>query len=101
MTASYLQAASGGAPGPGSAGARTLRLILTRRDEILGRALFDVFPDNPADKHPTGTRNLRSSLERVRETKAADAMAVQKYDIRRPEAEGGGFEERRCTAASG
>jgi signal transduction histidine kinase len=71
-----------------------LRATKTRRDEILGRGLFDVFPDNPADEHATGTRNLRSSLERVRETKAADAMAVQKYDIRRPEAEGGGFEER-------
>jgi signal transduction histidine kinase len=71
-----------------------LRATKTRRDEILGRALFDVFPDHPADKHATGTRNLRSSLDRVRETKAADAMAVQKYDIRRPEAEGGGFEER-------
>ncbi len=67
---------------------------MTRREEILGRGLFDVFPDNPADPTATGVRNLRASLDRVRQNRAADAMAVQKYDIRRPEAEGGGFEER-------
>jgi signal transduction histidine kinase len=71
-----------------------LRATMTEREKILGRDLFDVFPDNPDDSDATGTRNLRASLERVRETKSADAMAVQKYDIRRPESEGGGFEER-------
>ena len=39
-------------------------------------------------------RNLKTSLERVLKSRAADTMAVQRYDIRRPEAEGGGFEER-------
>ena len=67
---------------------------MTRRDEIVGRGLFEVFPDNPGDPAATGVRNLRASLYRVLRHKAADAMAVQKYDIRRPEAEGGGFEER-------
>lgn len=67
---------------------------MTRRSEILGRYLFDVFPDNPEDAEATGVRNLRASLERVLATEAPDAMAVQKYDIRRPDAAGGGFEER-------
>ena len=58
------------------------------------RALFEVFPDNPDDPQATGTRNLRASLERVLRDRVADAMAVQKYDIPRPAAEGGGFEER-------
>jgi PAS domain S-box-containing protein len=71
-----------------------LRATMTRRDHILGRALFDVFPDNPDDPNATGVANLRASLGRVLACKRADAMAVQKYDIRRPEAEGGGFEER-------
>jgi signal transduction histidine kinase len=56
--------------------------------------LFDVFPDNPEDPYATGTRNLRASLETVLATRQPHAMPVQKYDIRRPEAEGGGFEER-------
>jgi signal transduction histidine kinase/ActR/RegA family two-component response regulator len=71
-----------------------LRATMTQRSAILGRHLFEVFPDNPDDAHATGVRNLRASLERVIATGAADAMAVQKYDIPRPEDEGGGFAER-------
>lgn len=71
-----------------------LRATMTTRGVILGKGLFQVFPDNPSDPAATGTRNLRASLERVVRDRAADAMAVQKYDIRKPESEGGGFEER-------
>jgi PAS domain S-box-containing protein len=71
-----------------------LRATMTKREEILERGLFDVFPDNPDDLTATGVSNLRSSLNRVIENRIADSMAVQKYDIRRPESEGGGFEER-------
>jgi PAS domain S-box-containing protein len=71
-----------------------LRATMTRREEILGREIFEVFPDNPDDPAATGVRNLRASLERVMQDRRADTMAVQKYDLRRPEPEGGGFEER-------
>jgi CheY-like chemotaxis protein len=71
-----------------------LKATMTRRDAILGQDIFEVFPDNPADPNATGTRNLRASLMRVLEQRRPDVMAVQKYDIRRPEMEGGGFEER-------
>lgn len=71
-----------------------LRATMTQREAILGRHLFEVFPDNPDDINASGARNLRASLERVIATGAPDAMAVQKYDIRRPDSEGGGFEER-------
>lgn len=71
-----------------------LRATMTRRDEILGRGIFDVFPDNPDDPGASGVSNLRASLERVRSALVPDTMAVQKYDIRRPDFEGGGFEER-------
>ena len=67
---------------------------MTQRQAILGRGIFEVFPDNPDDLTATGVSNLSASLERVLRNKAPDAMAVQKYDIRRPESEGGGFEER-------
>jgi len=68
-----------------------LRATMTSREAILGRELFEVFPDNPDDPAATGVANLRASLQRVVETRAPDAMAVQKYAIRRPT---GGFEDR-------
>ena len=71
-----------------------LRATMTRREEIIGREMFDVFPDNPADPHATGVRNLSASLHRVLGSGKPDAMPVQKYDVRKPEKEGGGFEER-------
>jgi PAS domain S-box-containing protein len=65
-----------------------------RRGEALGRGIFEVFPDNPDDPAATGVRNSVASFQRVLETRAADAMPVQRHDVRRPEEEGGGFEER-------
>src|SRR5216684_590175 len=35
-----------------------LRATMTKRAEILGRELCDVFPDNPDDPQATGVRNL-------------------------------------------
>jgi signal transduction histidine kinase/ActR/RegA family two-component response regulator len=71
-----------------------LRATMTQREEIVGRGIFEVFPDNPEDPEATGVRNLSASLERVKHTRTADTMAVQKYDIQRPDHEGGGFEVR-------
>jgi PAS domain S-box-containing protein len=71
-----------------------LRATMTERDEIIGRGLFDVFPDNPNDERPTGMTNLRESLQRVLTQRRTDTMPVQKYDIRRPARVGGGFVER-------
>lgn len=53
----------------------------TDRSAILGRALFEVFPDNPHDVDATGVSDLRSSLDRVLRDGAPDGMGVQKYDI--------------------
>lgn len=64
---------------------------LTERAQILGRAVFDVFPDNPNDPDAEGVRNLRVSLDRVLRERVTDAMPVQRYDVRRPDDE---FEER-------
>lgn len=71
-----------------------LRATYTRRQTIVGRPLFEVFPDNPEEPGASGTANLRASLERVIAGRCTDTMAVQKYDIRRPESSRGGFEER-------
>lgn len=68
-----------------------LKTTMTHRNEIIGRNLFEVFPDNPDDPDATGTSNLKASLNYVLQNKKAHTMAVQKYDIRRPD---GSFEER-------
>ena len=68
-----------------------LKATLTKREEIIGHGLFEVFPDNPDDPAATGVSNLHASLDRVRQTSAVDTMAIQKYDIKRPD---GTFEER-------
>lgn len=71
-----------------------LRATKTTREEIVGRGLFEVFPDDPDDLLATRTRNLAASLDRVLRSRSAEAMAIQKYAIPRPPSEGGGLEER-------
>ena len=68
-----------------------LKATMTKREDLLGRGIFEAFPDNPEDLAATGVSKLRASFERVLQTVAPDTMAIQKYDIRRPD---GTFEER-------
>ncbi|MFJ3829071.1 PP2C family protein-serine/threonine phosphatase [Streptomyces sp. NPDC090046] len=58
------------------------------REQLIGRYLFDVFPDNPTDDGATGMHNLRTSLERVAATGERDSMAVQRYDVEYPHGSG-------------
>lgn len=53
----------------------------TKRENIVGKGLFEVFPDNPNDTHVTGEKNLSASLMRVLQHKKIDFMKIQKYDI--------------------
>lgn len=62
-----------------------LKATMTKREEIIGRDLFDVFPDNPNDLQADGVSNLLASLNFVRNNKRIHKMAIQKYDIRRPD----------------
>jgi formate hydrogenlyase transcriptional activator len=71
-----------------------LRATMTKREDLLARGIFEIFPDNPNDPGATGVQNLRASLLKVVQNKVPDIMAVQKYDIRKPRAERGQFEER-------
>ncbi|WP_328775103.1 SpoIIE family protein phosphatase [Streptomyces goshikiensis] len=58
-----------------------LRISGRTRGLMVGRYLFDVFPDNPGDPAASGARNLRASLQRVLATGERDAMALQRYDV--------------------
>jgi PAS domain S-box-containing protein len=68
-----------------------LHATLTTRQQLLGLGLFEAFPDPPDEPNATGTRNLRASIVRAAATGQPDRMAVQHYDIRRPD---GSWEER-------
>lgn len=63
------------------------------REQIVGRFLFDVFPDRPGDPSADGVRNLSASLRRVVESGERDSMALQRYDVENPE-QPGTWEER-------
>ncbi|HEY0606214.1 MAG TPA: PAS domain-containing protein [Herpetosiphonaceae bacterium] len=69
------------------------RATMTTRTDLLGRPLFDVFPENPAEP-AAGMRDIRESLDRVRRNHTPDTIPLQRYDIRQPASEGGGYEER-------
>ncbi|HET7730050.1 MAG TPA: PAS domain-containing protein [Usitatibacter sp.] len=71
-----------------------LRATMTTREQIVGRPVFEVFPDNPEDPKARGEANLRASLARVIATGLTDVMPMHRYDVRRPAHLGGGFEER-------
>jgi signal transduction histidine kinase len=52
-----------------------------KRENVVGRGLFEVFPDNPNDPTASGVNDLRVSLDRVIQGKVPDVMSIQKYDI--------------------
>ena len=64
------------------------------REQILGRNLFVVFPDNPSDPGATSAGNLSASLKRVLANRRPDAMPIQKYNIPKHGSAEGEFEAR-------
>jgi PAS domain-containing protein len=54
------------------------------REELLGRYVFDAFPDDPSDPGASGVRDLTESLRRVLATGEPDALAFQPYDVAVP-----------------
>jgi serine phosphatase RsbU (regulator of sigma subunit)/anti-sigma regulatory factor (Ser/Thr protein kinase) len=74
--------------------ARYLDLTGRRREELVGRQLFECFPANPSD--PAGSRrvaNLGRSLRRVLRTGRPDRLPTHRYDVE--QAGGSGiFQER-------
>jgi PAS domain-containing protein len=78
-------------PGPGLHivdinGAYAEATFITRGD-VVGKSLFEIFPDNPDDALADGVSNLYASLRIVAQTSQPHAMAIQRYDIRDPKGE--------------
>lgn len=63
-----------------------LTVTQTKRIEIIGKPLFEVFPDNPKDILATGVSDLHTSLNQAIHNGTQDVMGVQRYDV--PEGNG-------------
>ncbi len=59
------------------------RATNTHRDDIIGRYVFDVLPDDP--NNPSGFKIWKKSLERVLETGEPDIMPIVKYSVKSDE----------------
>ena len=67
------------------------RATLSVAKNVVGRNLFEAFPDNPHDSSASGAASVRQSLLNVLKTRQADAMPIIRYDVQ-PAL--GGFKER-------
>jgi signal transduction histidine kinase/CheY-like chemotaxis protein len=60
-----------------------LRVTSSRLEDLLGRGVFDAFPNDPDDPNNEPVRLLKASFARVIETRSPDAIAVIPYRIPR------------------
>jgi diguanylate cyclase (GGDEF)-like protein/PAS domain S-box-containing protein len=77
-----------------------LRATRQIRADMIGRGVFQVFPDNPLNPEATDPANMRASLSRVLRDKLPDTMATQQYDIPIVGPDGIRFEERYWNAVN-
>ncbi|MEU4093636.1 SpoIIE family protein phosphatase [Streptomyces sp. NPDC026673] len=69
------------------------RLVGRTRDQLVGRHVFEAYPDNPYDLDGAGRGGMEASLRRVLETRAADITGPLRYDVEEP-GRPGAFAER-------
>lgn len=69
------------------------------REQLLGRNLFDAFPENPGDPGVLGPGQVRESIETVITTGERDVMVPVRYDVEDP-GRPGEFEERYWTVVN-
>ncbi len=77
-----------------TASAPYLAATFTSRAEIVGKYVFDAFPDNPDTPQAHSVNNLHASLQQVLSSRKPHQMPLQRYDLPRPPALGGGFEKK-------
>lgn len=58
-----------------------LKATRTTKEDVLGRGIFDAFPQNPSEKEVRFAEVLQNSLRIVLEEKVRDAVPTQRYDI--------------------
>ena len=72
-----------------------LTAVGARREDLLGRGLFEVFDSGPTEEGRANARQLRASFERVLKEGRRDHLALIRYALPKPDADGRlVFEER-------
>jgi len=72
-----------------------LKAVNQSRAAMVGRGLFETFPEGPDPSHARTVRNLRASFHKVLETKEPDSLpAAQQYDLPESSSDGQPFQER-------
>ncbi len=70
-----------------------------KRSEVLGQPLFAAFDSGPGSDAPENVRQVRSSLEKARDTRQRDHLAVVRFSMPRTQPDGSEtFEERLWSA---
>lgn len=64
-----------------AANATYLEVTASSREGLIGRKLFDLFPNDPADPNNVPAQMLRKSLERVLSTGERDHLALIPYRV--------------------
>ncbi len=63
-----------------------LDVTSSTRETTVGRPLFAAFDSGPGDTAPENVRQVQASLERARETRQRDHLALVRFSIARPDA---------------
>lgn len=72
-----------------------LDVTRSHRPDLLGRPLFQAFDSGPGQEAPENVRQVRASLEKARDTRQRDHLALVRYSLpRRLDDRREGFEER-------
>jgi PAS domain-containing protein len=70
------------------------KATLSTNKSVIGKPIYEVFPDNPNDSYDSGVSAVRQSLLNVLKTRKRDEMPIVRYDV---QPFGGQFEERYWT----
>ncbi len=52
-----------------------------KKEDVIGKGHFDVFPKSPDDPNFTGEQNLKASFDYIIQNKVPHEIPAQRYDI--------------------
>lgn len=58
-----------------------METVQTEENDLIGKGIFEAFPENPEDRLSKGVENLNNSLNSVISKRETHKMSLQKYDI--------------------